>query len=454
MKLAVVSAVLAILLNLEVSFATSPPTNGASLCSQNVCRRSPTFFLRGGGDEDWEEYDLELEGIQQEEDESEEVVPEEAIPIEEENEKPPNEGDDEEPDDEEQVDESGDEPEGEDDTALEASDEVESRDDIDHTDFVDEGEDMEDIEETNDEVFSMEKDRVVKVEDVESWEALNGPVDEGEEEPQFVAANTAGDHFFSTDDDSSAFVDREELADAYDEGESVLGTVRAEDSDDDDRVSIDDVPPPINDELLKGNKDVVEQPQEGATQQLLESSELEGEPIRTIPKFVDKDTEQILVRQCKYKRAEVKAMKPEIAAFVAHKRLRRPLEGMPPNWIKEDTAPLHQSRSLIRIIKHIPKAIIPISIGALAIYGSIDVGNIAGILRSVKMKVKPPSGPDAPLDEEVEEELVPDGEHLNEVIPESLKPGENPKAPKDQTKLDKIITSVEKGIKAFLQIEI
>ena len=86
---------------------------------------------------------------------------------------------------------------------------------------------MEDIEETNDEVFSMEKDRVVKVEDVESWEALNGPVDEGEEEPQFVAANTAGDHFFSTDDDSSAFVDREELADAYDEGESVLGTVRA-----------------------------------------------------------------------------------------------------------------------------------------------------------------------------------------------------------------------------------
>ena len=278
-------------------------------------------------------------------------------------------------------------------------------------------------------------------------------------------------------------MDREELADAYDEGESVVGIVPIRNSESDDRVSIDDVPPPDNLSLSSNDDPTKEEEQEIETEKNVDKSvnldqpldseqeteteanesgnpelsliDKNADTISMIPAIIDQATKEILIQQCKFTRAEVSMMKPDIAAVVAQKRLRRPLEGMPPNWIMEGVSAQTNNwnkETLIQMAKRIPKAVFPVSLAVLAIYGGLDVRNMFMVPESQKQVI---SEPEPQVREEIEQDIAAtEGDHLAEVIVESLKPGATPKAPKDESWMDKVITCIANRFNTFWKLEI
>ena len=185
------------------------------------------------------------------------------------------------------------------------------------------------------------------------------------EEPVTLYETVAHQH--AMDDDSSAFVDREELADAYDDDETCMGATsfRAGHTDDSDRASIDDVPrteesagmhdydPAQSEPGLDGNSDEL-------------SFEHEGE--NSVDAVISKEVKQILVKECGFRKSELRGMKPQIANVVAEKRLRRPQEGIPDSWYDEKRKGL-----LLATLTKVLAVAIPIGLGALAIFGGEHV---------------------------------------------------------------------------------
>lgn len=173
-------------------------------------------------------------------------------------------------------------------------------------------------------------------------------------------------HQHAMDDDSSAFVDREELADAYDDDETSVGATsfRAGHTDDADRASIDDVP--RTDEFAGLQDYESAQPEPGLDANADELSvALEGETsVDANNAVISKEVEQILVKECGFRKSELRGMKPQIANVVAEKRLRRPLEGIPDSWYDEKRKGL----AFATLTKVLAVAI-PIALGALAIFG-------------------------------------------------------------------------------------
>ena len=109
------------------------------------------------------------------------------------------------------------------------------------------------------------------------------------------------------DNDSSTYMDRMELADAYDEDVAV------------------DTDPGAATEPVK-------QVYPESTTTATTTAAAANAPA--VPTSIDAATRKTLIKDLKYRKKEVDAMKPEIAAIVADKRLSRPWEGMPANWYR------------------------------------------------------------------------------------------------------------------------
>ena len=279
-----------------------------------------------------------------------------------------------------------------------------------------------------------------------------------EEEAAFVAASQAAEDIrveidlsqqHTTDDDSMAFEDRMQLAD--DEGEAALGGFPEEEileaadgSIVDESVVADDGP---------ANAEAAADYDQDTTPS--EDANVEKGSCAVL----DDETKRILIKELKFHRREVNGMKPEIAVILAEKRLRRPFEGIPPNWYT-DEAQYKQSAETTRLKNRILKVAllpivyaVPIVLGSLAIYGSADLASMLSTLSS--------NSPDKSDDQE---ELVPtpeadENENLSRPSSTStgcIAPYADTAIPKkeDDTWLDKVITGVAEPLKAFWYMEI
>ena len=280
----------------------------------------------------------------------------------------------------------------------------------------------------------------------------------------------------SIDDDSSAFVDRMELADAYDEGETTPGETEA------DTTSKSSISVPVA-EADDDNEEVIvlEETKDAAKK----SSPVRLNTQQAPP--IDKEMMKLLVKQLNYRRREVNAMKHDIVAMVAAKRLHRPLEGIPSHWFRNDDAskPFKAARNVIT------RFLIPISAGTLFLWASMaqrDSGiEFTGTEHFSQPSIPSVAEPDAKVpaydaaestattgatafetqEEEDETAASPlatpkeSVKHVNEHVgslydphPHSVKPGQPPQDELDVTWLDKGITAVENRIKSFLRMEL
>jgi len=173
----------------------------------------------------------------------------------------------------------------------------------------------------------------------ESWEEV--PVDIQEEQAPFMAeatiennevpiGSTSGAVDFGTDDDSSANVDRMDLADREDEGETTTGGFGEIDAlEDDTGVPGDDpsdAPDAPDDDDEKSPTEQAAEPVQEEESAKATNEEEERQLVTT------KEMRKILKGDLGYTAREVRHMKPAIAAVVTDKRLRRPNEGMPRQW--------------------------------------------------------------------------------------------------------------------------
>jgi hypothetical protein len=216
----------------------------------------------------------------------------------------------------------------------------------------------------------IQKDVILIDDETEEFQDEHPVIEVG---PEFV-------HQHATDDDSSAFVDRDELADAYDDDEAIVGATsfRAGHTDDHDRASIDDVPG--TDESTgtqsesRDDADVVEQ----------ETGENADDANALEPALsaITKEVEQILINECGFRKAELRGMKPQIANLMAEKRLRRPQEGIPDSWYDEKKKGL-----VLATVARVLSAVIPLALGAFVIFGDIDVMKLLDGLRKSELLI-------------------------------------------------------------------
>jgi hypothetical protein len=172
---------------------------------------------------------------------------------------------------------------------------------------------------------------------------------------------------------------------------------------------------------------------------------------------ISRDMKKTLLK-LKYRRAEIKAMRPEIATVVVAKELKRPMEGIPLNWIKEGVNPKSLSgRSMLW--SALVTALVVVA-GRTAVQYQDEFtwtpGSGPSITASVyqpppipsvpKAAVVPPEEVPAPVAEEAS--MVPQPSSSPILHEHSLRPGERPPSePIDETTLDKILTGVEKVLR-------
>ena len=191
-------------------------------------------------------------------------------------------------------------------------------------------------------------------------------------------------HQHATDDDSSAFVDRDELADAYDDDEAFVGATsfRAGHTDEDDRASIDDVPgaEESTGTQLESQDDADEVEQE-AGEGVGENVD-EEKAMEPALEAISKEVEQILINECGFRKSELRGMKPQIANLMAEKRLRRPQEGIPDSWYEEKKKGL-----VLATLAKVLTAVIPLALGALVVFGDIDFSKLLERLRKSELLI-------------------------------------------------------------------
>jgi hypothetical protein len=218
----------------------------------------------------------------------------------------------------------------------------------------------------------------------------------------------------SLDEDSSANIDRMDYADAYDEEDGMAEASPAASS--------------------------PEQPNVSATQIALATE-------------ISRDMKKALLK-LKYRRAEIKAMRPEIAAVVVAKELKRPMEGIPLNWIREGVNPKSlQGRSMMW--SAVVTALV-VMVGRTAVQCQDEFTWSPGSGPSITASVyqPPPLPTSVPEPEEeaapmVEDFPVMQQQSSSPILHEhSLRPGERPPSePIDETGLDKFLTGVGKVLR-------
>jgi len=297
------------------------------------------------------------------------------------------------------------------------------------------------------------------------------------------------------EENSSAFVDRMELADAYDEDVDASP----------EELELDDAPASTTAEAAAAASTAT-QPEEAeepaspidetkqtdvAADDSSSSSSaapVESEAFQPATEITE-DMEKVLVKELKYRRKEVRVMRPDIATVAVSKRLRRPLEGMPDNWYvtgsKPSGARVGTSSILLR-----PTVIVSVVAGAAFVvlagtkkgeldisemidsckelFSSITASKASGVSSESVSETTP--GTEAEEEEVREEEEEEEGvafeeasvlrvnEHTNklgEPHPHSIKPGRPPIEDEvDVTWLDKAITAFERKLKAIFGKEI
>lgn len=179
------------------------------------------------------------------------------------------------------------------------------------------------------------------------------------------------------------------------------------------------------------------------------------------PAIIDAQTERILKRDLKFSGREISQMKPAVAAVVAAKRLHRPVEGMPRNWYI--SPPVASKPKMIRWKRVLPRLIIPVAVGALAITQGESImesimdlasGAVDGVVSTQHQQQPSAIEEDVdPYAESLLAETTPDPV-VHDHKPHSIKPGSMPDDEVDVTWLDKLLTAVERKVKAFLRWEI
>jgi hypothetical protein len=149
-----------------------------------------------------------------------------------------------------------------------------------------------------------------------------------------------------------------------------------------------------------------------------EMNEVAEKSAAVRPAAVTKEVEKILLQDCGFQRSEIRGLKPQIANVMADKRLRRPIEGIPSSWYEAK-----KKGVMLASLGKVLTAVVPVALGALAVYGGLDVKNIfSGIIddaNSLIGSAKEPkkiqksksestsqSNSAVPVEEEVEEDPV------------------------------------------------
>lgn len=284
----------------------------------------------------------------------------------------------------------------------------------------------------------------------------------------------------SIDEDSSAFVDRMELADAYDEGVEI-------DSDlSDIETSETKQFEPTTEPVMMQESSIQEK--ESLVHQSLSESASSESPSIPVPTEITKEMAKQLRNELKYTRAEVAAMKPDVAAVVLHKQIHRPWEGIPDTWRVDQKAAAKKKKRSFGIKVAVPALVGALAIGAGAKSVDLDasdlISSISDLLprratsskggkQTTSSSSEPMEDPysfvpviageetaqsipkqtSAPiLPEEEESEVLPVNEHVNtlgESHPRSIKPGKQPEDELDVTWLDKGITAIERSVKGL-----
>eukprot|EP00977_Amphora_coffeiformis_P014004 scaffold3823_cov195-Amphora_coffeaeformis.AAC.14 len=184
---------------------------------------------------------------------------------------------------------------------------------------------------------------------------------------------------------------------------------------------------------------------------------------------------KILIKQLKYRPAEVKRMRPEIAAVVVAKELYRPPEGLPTHWLvsqEEMGTTTTRSARVKSIVVSLLTVLIAVVGGTVAASSSSSSSSSSSTPPSLATLYEPPPIPQSdipePMDSEPEPKKTPtpaeklELEKKTTVPPptpakkpllashdHSLRPGEGPPPhdePVDETALDKMLTSLEKAL--------
>jgi hypothetical protein len=282
------------------------------------------------------------------------------------------------------------------------------------------------------------------------------------------------------ENDSSTYVDRLDLADAYDEDVALDTDV--------DIVPLVSISPEIvTNTVTSANPESME------TEPMVESIAdfTENRPLVT---EIDDETKEILVKELNYDSRDIDAMKPDVAILVAANKLHRPPEGLPTNWRRTmattTAAPLPanttttgkknmwsrlvpEHRAVVRLL---PKVVGIVAMGTLVVASGPQLPSMfpsRASKRSLLLSKASTAAttPTLAVENEESSSIVEDPTDVSsnsllstpvepsrpvESHSKSIKPGSRPLSNEDLdvTWLDKLITAIERRIKAFLQIEI
>jgi hypothetical protein len=191
------------------------------------------------------------------------------------------------------------------------------------------------------------------------------------------------------DGDSSAFVDRLELADAYDEGDTTsfendgsnVESVRSASTRETaltepettqstsaalPEASVDSQPSVSDHEAV--NPDENEPTQTTSQPPAASSEQTEAETSPAVAEIIT-PAMKVALRKLGYGRGDISRLKPSIAAVVIEKKLMRPIEGLPDNWYLPGKA--HKLQNKLRSI--MVKVLLPLLAAAVAIKGGIEL---------------------------------------------------------------------------------
>jgi len=262
--------------------------------------------------------------------------------------------------------------------------------------------------------------------------------DDGVEEVEYVGAEEtdeaklqSGSTF--TDDESAAYVDRMDFAD--DEGETPVVEVETEavvpipaGTDDDNDVSspAEAATPNITDAIADIEEDDIDPLDLNEVRSTCEALERERQatvaaatetargtsasPLgaATVQYMITRNMKNVLTDELGYTEVEVNNMKPDVAAVLTSKRLKRPSTGMPDAFYVDGKAPSPKKNQLREIMKSkiVQRIILPavgIGLSALLTANAIQHSRIGSAAISVKQNVV--SAPIAPVPEEQVAEL-------------------------------------------------
>uniref|UniRef100_A0A7R9WPS5 Uncharacterized protein n=1 Tax=Craspedostauros australis TaxID=1486917 RepID=A0A7R9WPS5_9STRA len=321
------------------------------------------------------------------------------------------------------------------------------------------------------------------------------------DDEEFEEATAAATRAVSTTDDeaSSAFVDRMELADAYDEGETTTGETYAtaatttaaatteaaktseseettadvaENEDDDDDAGVesvddatvaeDDAPANV-DELQPPGGDGDDGDGDDSKDTATSTPITSTVPVPIAATTIITPIMKSALQKLRYGSNEINLMKPAAAQMLIEKQLTRPPEGLPSTCLLDEAIAAKSKRDFPKWIRRTAFVATAIVVTVVAVQDGTEITNSAqNLFQGV-------FGGKKQVEEEVEEEAAavveePEPEFKLEThyedhqdLVHSVKPGSKDdelEVVEDVTWLDKAITKVENAIKRFLRMEI